>query len=155
VVDEAYVDFAPASCLPLVDKHENVIVLRTFSKSYSLAGMRIGLAFGPPPLLRELHKVKDSYNMSRLALLAAQAALVDRAAMEENVRKVRESRAVLTEGLRALGYAVLPSEANFVLARRPGANLGVTYRALRDDGILVRYFDTPGLRDAMRITVGL
>jgi histidinol-phosphate aminotransferase len=155
VVDEAYVDFAPASCLSLVPRHENVLVLRSFSKSYSLAGMRLGLAFGPPPLIRELHKVKDSYNLSRLALVAGQAALENRGSMEDNVRKVRESRAVLTDALRSLGYEVLPSEANFVLARRRGRDASATYRALRDAGILVRYFDAPGLRDALRITVGL
>jgi histidinol-phosphate aminotransferase len=155
VVDEAYVDFAPATCLPLVGEHDNLIVLRTFSKSYSLAGMRVGLAFGPPALLREIYKVKDSYNMSRLAQLAAKAALEDRGVMEENVRKVRASREALTGALRALGYVVLPSEANFVLARRPGADLGSTYCALRAEGILVRYFDKPGLRDALRISVGL
>jgi histidinol-phosphate aminotransferase len=155
VVDEAYVDFAPASCVSLVPKHENVLVLRTFSKSYSLAGMRIGLALGPPPLMRELYKLKDSYNVSRLALVAAQAALEDKASMEENARKVRESRALLTEALRSLGYEVLPSEANFVLARRRGHEAAAAYRALRDAGILVRYFDLPALRDALRITVGL
>jgi histidinol-phosphate aminotransferase len=117
--------------------------------------MRLGLAFGPPPLIRELYKVKDSYNLSRLALAAGQAALEDRRSIEDNVRKVRESRAVLADALRSLGYEVLPSEANFVLARRRGRDAGATYRALRDAGILVRYFDTPGLRDALRITVGL
>jgi histidinol-phosphate aminotransferase len=155
VVDEAYVDFAPASCLPLVGKLDNVVVLRSFSKSYSLAGMRVGLAFGPPSILREIHKVKDSYNTSRLAQAAAKAALEDRGVMEQNARKVRANRAVLTEALRGLGYVVLPSEANFVLARRPGSDLGGTYRALKSEGILVRYFDIPGLRDALRISVGL
>jgi histidinol-phosphate aminotransferase len=155
VVDEAYVDFAPASCVSLIEKHDNVLVLRTFSKSYSLAGMRIGLALGPEPLIRELYKLKDSYNVNRLALVAAQAALEDRRSMEDNARKVRESRAVLSDALRSLGYDVLPSEANFVFARRKGHDAAASYRALRDAGILVRYFDAPGLRDALRITVGL
>jgi histidinol-phosphate aminotransferase len=154
-VDEAYVDFAPATALPLIDKYDNVVVLRTFSKSYSLAGMRIGLAFGQPALIRELHKVKDSYNLSRTSLIAATAALSDQAWMRANADKIRASRATLTCALQAIGYTVPPSEANFVLARRPGEDLGAVYRALRDDGILVRYFDVPGLRDALRISVGL
>jgi histidinol-phosphate aminotransferase len=154
VVDEAYVDFAPATALPLVSRFSNVLVLRTFSKSFSLCGMRIGLAFGHPSLIAELAKVKDSYNVSRLGLVAAEAALGDYAWMETNAARVRASRAVLTDGLRGLGFQVLPSEANFVLARRQGEDMGKVQRALKEKGVLVRYFDVVGLRDALRITVG-
>ncbi|MBI1813554.1 MAG: histidinol-phosphate transaminase [Deltaproteobacteria bacterium] len=154
VVDEAYVDFADATALPLVQRCPNVVVLRTFSKSFSLAGMRIGLGFGSAAVIEELNKVKDSYNLSRLSLVAATAALEDLAWMQRNVTRIRTTRAALSERLRALGLQVLPSQANFILARRPGRNMGDIQRALKEQGVLVRYFDTPDLRDALRITVG-
>jgi histidinol-phosphate aminotransferase len=154
VIDEAYVDFTEATALPLVHRHGNVIVLRTFSKSFSLAGLRIGLAFGPPSLITELSKVKDSYNINRLSIVAATAALDDYAWMEANVAKIRRTREVLSTRLRALGFDVLPSQTNFVLARTPGRSCAALYRGLKDRGILVRYFDTPELDDAVRITVG-
>jgi histidinol-phosphate aminotransferase len=154
VVDEAYVDFASESALPLVHRYENVLVLRTFSKSFSLCGMRVGLAFGHPDLLAELAKVKDSYNVGRLGLIAAAAALDDRAYMEANVARVRSTRAGLTAALRDAGFDVLPSETNFVLVRRPGDNLAPLQRELKERGVLVRYFGTKELRDALRITVG-
>jgi histidinol-phosphate aminotransferase len=154
VVDEAYVDFADATALPLVRQCDNVIVLRTFSKSFSLAGMRIGLAFGPPAIVAELLKVKDSYNVTRLSIAAATAALEDYAWMEANVARIRRTREHLTDELREIGYAVLASQSNFVLARLPGRELERTYLALKDRGILVRYFPTPELHDALRITVG-
>jgi histidinol-phosphate aminotransferase len=154
VVDEAYVDFARASALDLVRERDNVLVLRTFSKSFSLAGLRIGLAFGPPALIAELAKVKDSYNLNRVSIAAAVAALDDIGWMQANVRRICASRARLSDALRALGFDVPPSEANFVLARRPGRDQRATYEALKARGILVRYFDAPALRDALRITVG-
>jgi histidinol-phosphate aminotransferase len=154
VIDEAYVDFATDTALPLARRHANVIVLRTFSKSFSLAGMRIGLAFGHRDLIAELNKVKDSYNLTRLSLVAATAALGDYAWMESNVGRIRKTRTKLTDGLRNLGFEVLPSEANYVLARRPKDDMGVVQRRLKEKGILVRHFGTPELRDALRITVG-
>ena len=154
VVDEAYVDFAPATALPLVARYDNVLVLRSFSKSFSLAGMRIGLAFGHPEILGELAKVKDSYNVSRVAIAAGVAALEDYTWMEQNVARIVASRARLSEELRAVGYDVLPSAANFVLARRPGEDQGGVQAALRERGVLVRHFATPRLADALRISVG-
>jgi histidinol-phosphate aminotransferase len=154
VVDEAYVDFADATALELVRRRDNVIVLRTFSKSFSLAGMRIGLAFGPSALIDELMKIKDSYNVTRLGIVAATAALEDYAWMRANVARIRRTRERLIDGLRERGFAVLPSHSNFVLARRPGRSLEGVYHALKARGILVRYFATPELFDALRITVG-
>ncbi|MCK6554257.1 histidinol-phosphate transaminase [Candidatus Binatia bacterium] len=154
VVDEAYVDFADESALALTKSHDNVVVLRTFSKSFSLAGMRIGLAFGSPGLIREFAKVKDSYNVNRLSIVAATAALEDYAWMEANVARIRATRARLSAALADLGFLVLPSQANFVLARRPGTDQERTYRALKEHGILVRFFPVPELRDALRISVG-
>ncbi len=154
VVDEAYVDFALATALPLVARYDNVLVLRSLSKSFSLAGMRIGLAFGHPELLAELAKVKDSYNVSRVAIAAGVAALEDYTWMEQNVARIVASRARLSKELRAVGYDVLPSAANFVLARRPGEDQGAVQAALRERGVLVRHFATPRLADALRISVG-
>ena len=154
VVDEAYVDFADDSALRLVRARPNVVVLRTLSKSFSLAGMRVGLAFGPPPVIAELCKVKDSYNLSRVSIAAGAAALADYDAMREHVRRVCATRARLSERLRGLGYAVPPSHANFVLARRRGCEQRTVYEALKQRRILVRYFSTPELYDALRISVG-
>jgi histidinol-phosphate aminotransferase len=154
VIDEAYVDFAPTNCLGLVGRLPNVVVLRTFSKSFSLAGLRVGLAFGPPEVLAGLRTVKDSYNLNRLSQAAALAALEDMPAMEANVARIRATRATLGASLERLGYAVLPSAANFVLARRRGVDQAPVARALAARDILVRHFATPGLTDALRITVG-
>jgi histidinol-phosphate aminotransferase len=154
VVDEAYVDFADANALALVHAYDNVVVLRTFSKSFSLAGMRIGLAFAAPSIIDELSKVKDSYNVTRLSIVAATAALADYAWMEANVARIRRTRQRLTRELIARGFVVLPSQSNFVLARRPGRNLESVYHGLKERGVLVRYFSVPELADAVRITVG-
>ena len=154
VVDEAYVDFASDSALRLTHRLPNVVVLRTFSKSFSLCGLRIGLAFGHPDVIQSLAKVKDSYNVNKLGLVAAEAALDDYAWMEANVARVRSTRESLMQGLRNLGFRVLPSEANFVLARSRGQDLRSLQQQLKEKRVLVRYFDTPELRDALRITVG-
>ena len=154
VVDEAYVDFATDSALRLVRQRPNVVVLRSLSKSFSLAGMRVGLAFGPPPVIAELCKVKDSYNLSRVSIAAGAAALADYDNMRAHVRRVASTRGRLSDRLRGLGYEVPPSQANFVLARRPGRDQRAIYEALKERRILVRYFATPDLYDALRITVG-
>jgi histidinol-phosphate aminotransferase len=154
VVDEAYVDFAREHSLGLVGRVANLVVLRTLSKSFSLAGLRVGLAFAHPELIAGLRTVKDSYNLSRLSLAAAEAALADLPAMEANVARIRATRARLTAALEGLGFRVPASQANFVLARRPGVDLAPMARALAARDILVRHFAVPGLHDAVRITVG-
>jgi histidinol-phosphate aminotransferase len=154
VVDEAYADFGRATAMGLVGRLENVVVLHTFSKSFSLAGLRVGLAFAVPGLLAGLRVVKDSYNLNRLSQAAALAALEDLPAMEANVARIRATRDALTAGLTRLGFSVLTSDANFVLARRPGEDLGPLAAALARRDILVRHFPVPGLTDALRITVG-
>jgi histidinol-phosphate aminotransferase len=154
VVDEAYVDFAADHGLRLLHDHPNVVVLRTLSKSFSLAGLRVGLAFAHPELIEGLRTVKDSYNVNRMTQLGAEAALADLSVMQENVARIRTTRAVLAAELEQMGFAVPPSEANFVLARRAGRSLAPVARALATRGILVRHFDVPGLDDALRITVG-
>jgi len=157
VVDEAYIDFAAteaASSIPLIRQIPNLVVLRTFSKSFSLAGMRIGLGFGSEQIIAGMMKVKDSYNVNRLSMIAATAALQDMAWMRRNVARIQRSRKKLSAALKRLGYQVYPSHANFVLARKPEENLKPVYEELKRRKILVRYFDTPGLQDCLRITIG-
>jgi histidinol-phosphate aminotransferase len=157
VVDEAYVDFAESegsSALPLILRLSNLIVLRSFSKSFSLAGLRIGLAFASEEIIAGMMKVKDSYNLNRLSLAAACAALQDLPWMTRNARRIQRSRKKLTSALKRMGYQVYPSHANFVLARRTGQNLKSVYQELKQRKILVRYFDVPGLQDCLRITIG-
>lgn len=157
VVDEAYVDFAAsegASSLPLIRHLPNLVVLRTFSKSFSLAGMRIGLAFASEEIIAGMMKVKDSYNLNRLSMVAATAALQDLPWMTRNARRIQRSRIKLCAALKRMGYLVYPSHANFVLARKRGENLKPVYEELKRRKILVRYFDAPGLQDCLRITVG-
>ena len=157
VIDEAYVDFAEsegASSLPLIGRLPNLIVLRTFSKSFSLAGMRIGLAFASEEIISGMMKVKDSYNLNRLSLVAATAALQDMPWMTRNIRRIQQSRRQLSAGLRKMGFYVYPSHANFVMARKKEQNLKRLYERLKSQKILVRYFDVAGLKDCLRITVG-
>ena len=154
LIDEAYVDFASGNALGLVKRHRNVVVLRTLSKSYSLAGMRLGLCFAHPDVIDALMKVKDSYNLSRVALAAGAAALDDAAWMRANVERVKRTRAAAESRLRKLGFEVPESQANFVLARMPGRDMAPIVRGLRRAGILVRHFATPRLYDAMRISIG-
>ncbi len=155
VIDEAYADFADETSLPLARERGNVIVLRTFSKSFSLAGMRVGLAFAHPGIIEGLSKVKDSYNMSRLSIAAGTAALTDIAWMERNAARIRGTRQDLCAALPAAGFTPYPSQSNFVLARRNGGRSArPVYEALKARKILVRYFDTPRLADCLRITVG-
>jgi len=154
VIDEAYVDFAEENALPLLKSHRNVIILRTLSKAFSLAGMRLGLAFAHPEVIEGLLKVKDSYNLSRIALAGGAAALSDPGWMRRNVERVKQTRARVEARLRRMGFEVPPSQANFVLARMPGSDLSALARGLRRAGILVRYFSVPSLRDALRISIG-
>ncbi len=155
VIDEAYADFADETALPLAREKENVIVLRTLSKSFSLAGMRVGLGFAHPAILEGLNKVRDSYNLGRLGQAAGEAALKDIGWMERNVAKIRKTRAALLSALPDLGFSPFPSQSNFVLAERVrGRSARPVYEELKRRKILVRYFDTPRLAGSLRITVG-
>jgi len=152
VVDEAYADFAPASCVPLLQRHDNWLVLRTFSKAHALAGLRIGYAVGGADLIADLAAVKDSYPIDRCAVAGALAALDDVAHHRAIVDLVCAQRDRVTARLRAGGWDVPPSHGNFVFARPPdGDALGWLHR-LRDAKILVRHFASPN--DRLRITIG-
>lgn len=154
VIDEAYVDFANTTALPLVSEFENVIVLRTLSKGYSLAGLRLGFAIAQPNLIEPLFKVKDSYNLDAIALRVGAAAMADQAYKSDCAERVKRSRDSLTTALQKLNFTVLPSHGNFVLATPPTGNAEALYLGLKAQGILVRHFKQPGLADKLRITVG-
>ncbi|OPY07416.1 MAG: Histidinol-phosphate aminotransferase [Syntrophaceae bacterium PtaB.Bin038] len=154
VIDEAYTDFADENAIGLVSRHPNVIVLRTLSKGYSLAGLRVGFGVARPELLEGLVKIKDSYNVDAVALRLAAAALKDQAWMKANAETIKASRAKLAAELRKMGFALWPSQANFILARPPKGDARYLYLELRDRGILVRYWDRPRLEDKIRISVG-
>jgi histidinol-phosphate aminotransferase len=154
-IDEAYVDFAEGSALPLVQEFENVIVLRTLSKGYSLAGLRMGFGVANPKLLSGLFKVKDSYNIDAIAIQIGTAAMRDQAYKNECAARVVSDRSQLMVDLKQLGFAMRPSHGNFLLATVPdGSDAATLYMALKQRGILVRYFNQPGLADKLRITVG-
>jgi histidinol-phosphate aminotransferase len=153
VIDEAYVDFAPRSSLSLLDRHENVLLLRTFSKSYGLAGLRIGFALGPRDVIETLDSVKDSYNVDRLAIAAAVAAIEDEAYHRALVDEVVRNRDELSGVLEAMRFELVPSAANFVFARPPKPAAEVA-AALRERKILVRHYDREPIAGWLRITVG-
>lgn len=154
LVDEAYVDFAEQSCLNLVHELPNVMVCRTLSKGYGLAGLRFGYAVASAQMVAEMMKVKDSYNCDALAITAATAAVDDQSYARHTWEYVRRERQRLTQELTRRGWSVIPSHANFVLATCPSGDAGALYRALKAKGILVRFFDKPGLSDKLRITIG-
>jgi len=154
LIDEAYVDFAEENCAALVRDFDNVIILRSMSKGYSLAGLRFGYAIAQPDLIAGLTKVKDSYNVDAVAIAVATAAIKDRQHFRENVEKVKADRQELIEKLRALKFEVSQSHANFVLARSKNCKASEIYDKLVQRNIYVRFFDAPGLSDKLRITVG-
>ena len=154
LVDEAYADFADGNCLSLVRDHANIVVSRTFSKGYSLAGLRFGYAVAQPQVVSEMLKVKDSYNCDAISVVAATAAILDQEHARASWDHVREERTRMSAELTKLGWHVLPSHANFVLAICPGGNGREAYLGLKAQGILVRFFDKPGLADKIRITIG-
>lgn len=157
VVDEAYVDFGAQTAATLIEKYSNLLVVRTLSKSHSLAGLRVGYALGQPELIQGLDRVKNSFNsypLDNLALAGATAAIEDVAYFETTRNAVIRSREALTVGLQNLGFEVLPSAANFVFARHPDYK-GVDLAAgLRAKNIIVRHFNKPRIADFLRITVG-
>ncbi len=155
LVDEAYVDFAEESCLPLLARHENVLISRTLSKGYGLAGLRFGYAIAHPSVIAQMAKVKDSYNCDAIAIAAATAALDDQEYAREQWARVKQERARVAEALSVRGFSVIPSRGNFVLATLPQAAYAKPlYEGMKARGVLVRFFDKPGLNDKLRITIG-
>ena len=157
VVDEAYVDFGGDSAIPLVARHDNLLVIQTLSKSRALAGLRVGFAIGQPPLIEALERVKDSFNsypLDCLAIAGAVAAINDDAWFQDTRSRIMAGRDALAQDLAALGFEVLPSQANFLFARHPGHHGAGLAAGLRQRNILVRHFKKPRIQDFLRITVG-
>lgn len=154
LVDEAYVDFATESCIELVKQNEKILVSRTLSKSYALAGLRFGYVVAQPHIIAGLRKIKDSYNCDALSLAAATAAIGDQAWLKENVAKIRKTRTRLTAAVRELGFDAVDSQANFVWCTHKTAPLKPLYEHLKQNGILVRYMVYAGWSDGLRISVG-
>jgi histidinol-phosphate aminotransferase len=155
VLDEAYADFAEDNALKLVKRGvKNVVVTRSFSKSYSLAGIRFGFAAADPALVRELYKVKDSYNCDVLSLAAAAAAIEDQEYFRATRSRIVATRARMEAALKDLGFSVTPSQANFVWCRRADRAVKPIYEELKKRSILVRYMNYEGYGDGLRISVG-
>jgi histidinol-phosphate aminotransferase len=157
VVDEAYIDFGGATAIPLTAKYPNLLVVHTFSKSRSLAGLRVGFAVGHPDLIEALERVKDSFNsypLDSFAIAGATAAMEDTAYFEQTCAAVIKSREALVKEMQALGFDVLPSAANFIFARHPQRDAAELAAALRSRSIIVRHFKAARIDQFLRITIG-
>lgn len=155
VIDEAYVDFADDDCMDFPKRYDNAIVMRTFSKSFSMAGMRIGTAVAQPEIIAEFMKTKDSYNMNAVAQALGLAAMEDYAYMQANADKVKATRERVKAELEQRGFTIPKSETNFLLAFRDGTPTAKDiFQQLREQNIIVRYFDHRRLENALRITIG-
>lgn len=157
LVDEAYVDYGGESCLPLVKKYDNLLVVRTFSKSRNLAGGRIGYAVGDPTLIGDMNTLKaviNPYNLNTMAQAGGIASFADEAYFRTCVDKVIAAREMFTEGLRELGFRVLDSKANFVFACHEKKQGGDLYRQLKAEGVLVRYYNAPRIDNWIRVSIG-
>ncbi|OHB50433.1 MAG: histidinol-phosphate transaminase [Planctomycetes bacterium GWF2_41_51] len=154
LIDEAYADFADGNCVELAKNLENVIILRSMSKGYSLAGMRFGFGIASEGLIKGLMKVKDSYNVDAVSIAAATAAINDQKYFKENVEKIKIERKNLTEKLTQMGFEVQPSQTNFLFAKPLKARAIDIYNKLKEKNIYVRYWAYPDIKDKLRITVG-
>ncbi|MCI8549003.1 MAG: histidinol-phosphate transaminase [Lachnospiraceae bacterium] len=157
IVDEAYIDFGGESALPLIQKYENLLVVQTFSKSRSMAGLRIGYAMGNEALIKALNDVKysfNSYTMNQTSLVLGREALRDEAYFKETLEKIKATRKRSMERLSALGFVYPEPSANFIFASRPGTDAKALFMALREKDIYVRYFDAPRIDQYLRITIG-
>lgn len=154
LVDEAYADFAEFNCVDLVAQNEKIMVSRTLSKSYALAGLRFGFLIAQPQIIEQLAKVKDSYNCDALSIAGATAAIDDQAWLADNVAKVKASRNKLWQQMTDLGFSAQPSQANFVWCPHPQLSLEPIYQQLKQSRILVRYMNYPNWGEGLRISVG-
>lgn len=157
IVDEAYIDFAGKSALELIDKYENLVVVQTFSKARSMAGMRIGYAISNPTLIKYLNDAKysfNSYTMNQTALACGKAAVEDREYFEECVQKIKETREWSKEELRKLGFQCLDSQANFLFASHPEYDAKELFEAMKAHHIYVRFWGSKRIEQYLRITIG-
>lgn len=153
IIDEAYGDFASDNCIDFVQKYENVIVTRTFSKSYSLAGMRIGFGLASEAIIAGLHKVRDSYNVNFLSQVIGEASLLDQEYFNECTSKIIKTRDWVTKELSEMGLDVIPSHTNFLFAKTP-IEASLAFEKLRDAGYIVRYFSSERCKEFLRISIG-
>jgi histidinol-phosphate aminotransferase len=157
IVDEAYVDFGAESVVDMVDKHDNLLVVQTLSKSRSLAGLRVGWAFGHEDLIDGLTRVKDSinsYTLDRLALAGAAEAIKDDDYFQDTREKIIATRERITERLENLGFKVIPSKANFIFISHEKTPAELIFKRLKEEGVLVRYFNKPGIDNYLRVSIG-
>ena len=157
IIDEAYIDFGGESAIPLTKKYDNLLVIQTFSKSRSLAGLRLGYAIGHRDLIEGLNRVKDSFNsypVDSLAQTAAVSSLQDDDYFQQTCQKIIQTREQTSEQLTRLGFKVLPSAANFIFASHQSTSAQKLYTALKQAGVLVRYFNKPRIDNYLRITIG-
>ena len=157
LIDEAYVDFGAESCYPLIRKYDNLLVCMTFSKSRSMAGGRLGFALGSAGLIQDLNKIKYStnpYNINRLTMAAAIAAVDSDSYYKANCRRIAENREYTVAELAKRGFTTLPSLANFIFTSCPDMDGGTLYQALKQRGVLVRYWNKPALKNHVRVTIG-
>jgi len=157
LIDEAYIDFGGTSCIPLIKDYPNLLVVQTLSKSRSLAGLRVGLAVGDAGLIEGLQRVKNSFNaypLGSLVLAGATAAFQDRDTFEQNRNQIIETREWTVKQLERMGFNVVPSQANFIMASHSKVPAKTLYLTLKDRGILVRYFNSPRIDNYLRITIG-
>ena len=157
IIDEAYIDFGGETAIGLINRYRNLLVIRTLSKSHSLAGLRVGYAVGDPTLIEALERIKNSFNsypLDRLAIAGATAALEDKVHLETTRQAVINSRTALVANLQTLGFEVLPSAANFLFARHPQRDAGELAARLRESSVIVRHFKQARIDQFLRITVG-
>ncbi|MFC5406405.1 histidinol-phosphate transaminase [Cohnella soli] len=157
IVDEAYIDFGGRSAVSFINDYPNLLVVQTLSKSRSLAGLRVGMAFGHPDLIEGLNRVKDSFNsytLDRLALAGAMAAIEDEAYFEETTRKVMATRERTAKAIAELGFVSIPSSANFLFVTHPEISAELLFGRLKSKGILVRYFNKPRIDRYLRVSIG-
>ncbi len=158
MVDEAYIDFGGESCLPLLDKYENLLVIQTFSKSRSMAGMRIGFAIGSEKLIQYLNDVKfsiNSYTMNPLTQLCGAEAVKDAEYFHKTTKRIAQTREIAKERLSALGFTFPDSKSNFIFATHPEYDAAQIFAALKERKIFVRYWNKPRISQYLRITIGM
>lgn len=157
IIDEAYVNFGADTSVPLIDKYDNLLVIQTFSKDRNLAGARIGMAFGHEEVIKDLNKMKYSfnpYNVNRFSMLAGTASIEDKAYFDACTETIQQTRQEFVKDMEALGFFIVPSLANFVLVKHHQISGADYYQVLKDKNILARHFENERIKDYVRITIG-